>query len=224
MSDIRKNSLGTTQVIMATERKLRPDDFIKKIGEPKDCPFCPGNEHKTPKPELLRFNDNNGGWNLRAVPNLFPAFRIESHSNFLEHDSDSNSIADAHGAHEIIIETPNHEEDFDKIPVWRIRDLLHAITLRTDDLYKDPDIPYIAVFKNSGMGAGASLRHPHTQYRPSARPGKSPDRPVLDGTLRDPARPLHVPRRYRLGGKRRPYRPNNQKFRLLRSIRPESAV
>ena len=38
----------------------------------RPCPFCPGNEEATPP--ALETYDRDGLWNIRVVPNLYPAF------------------------------------------------------------------------------------------------------------------------------------------------------
>ena len=75
------------------------------------CPFCPGNEGKTP-PEILAYGRNGSGkdtpgWSLRVVPNKFPALGIEGGL-----DREGEGLFDRMngvGAHEVIIETPDHK-------------------------------------------------------------------------------------------------------------------
>lgn len=95
------------------------------------------------------------------VPNKFPALRIEGD---LDRQADGmfdkmNGI----GAHEVIIETPNHMETLATMPVKRVEDLLWAFRDRILDLKQDRRFKYIMVFKNHGEAAGASLDHPHSQ-------------------------------------------------------------
>ena len=74
-------------MIISTDRGKRPMDFLRESvfpGPPRNCPFCPGNEGKTP-PEILAYGRNGGsanssGWNIRVVPNRFPALGIEGES------------------------------------------------------------------------------------------------------------------------------------------------
>ena len=65
MPEIRQNPATKEWVIIATERAKRPEDFVseeQKISDPPKhedtCPFCPGNEDKTP-PEVLRLAGTN---------------------------------------------------------------------------------------------------------------------------------------------------------------------
>lgn len=160
MPEIRRTKLVLNEIIVSTERSIRPDEFRKK--ELVKCPFCPGNEDMTPPPELIRFVQS-GRWTLRGIPNKFPALRIEGNSQFLLDGALSATIADAHGAHEVVVETPEHECDYGLFDAKKIEEILNALNIRTQDLYKDPQIRYIVVFKNYGDDAGASLRHEHSQ-------------------------------------------------------------
>jgi len=67
------------------------------------------------------------------------------------------------GAHEVIIETPEHDVSLPDLPPVHIKWVLIAYRERLKDLYKDPRFRYGLVFKNHGQRAGASLAHPHSQ-------------------------------------------------------------
>jgi len=67
------------------------------------------------------------------------------------------------GAHEVVIETPNHMETLATMPVKRVEDVLWAFRDRILDLKRDQRFKYVLVFKNHGEAAGASLEHPHSQ-------------------------------------------------------------
>lgn len=167
MSEIRMTNLTINPVVIATERGLRPDDFRRKnsgdINKPSACPFCPGNESKTPPPERYRIGGQGKNWDLRIFPNMYPAFRKEGNSRVMVNFALSCTIADAHGAHEVVVETPAHDEDFSVLPIDRFRNLFGAMVHQMDDLYGDKNIRFIQIFKNHGEAAGASLEHPHTQ-------------------------------------------------------------
>jgi UDPglucose--hexose-1-phosphate uridylyltransferase len=129
------------------------------------CPFCEGHEDKTP-PEILGFRENrqiaNGpGWNVRVVPNKFPALRIEGEmgkAGVGMYDK-MNGI----GAHEVIIETPDHFRKLDMHTRDSLAKVFQASKNRIIDLNNDKRFKYILVFKNEGRQAGASLSHPHSQ-------------------------------------------------------------
>ena len=67
------------------------------------------------------------------------------------------------GAHEVVIETPEHDKDFADLPVEHIEQILNAYRERAMDLHRDRRLRYVLIFKNHGAGAGATLEHPHTQ-------------------------------------------------------------
>jgi UDPglucose--hexose-1-phosphate uridylyltransferase len=167
MPELRKDPVTSRWVIIATERGKRPSDFKAEPPARRSgfCPFCPGNEDKTP-PELLAYRPNGGapntaGWNLRVVSNKFPALQIEG-----ELSRQGDGIYDRMsgiGAHEVIIETPEHEATFASLSEEQVEGILWAFRDRILDLKKDPRFKYILVFKNHGEAAGASLEHPHCQ-------------------------------------------------------------
>lgn len=168
MSELRKDPIIDRWVIIATERGKRPSDFGSTMEEKKpapNCPFCEGNEDKTP-PEILSYRKsgtkpNTPGWWTRVVPNKFPALTIEG--NLERAGEGIFDMMSGRGAHEVIIETPNHNDTFLTLPVERVEEMLWAYRDRTMDLKKDPLIKYILIFKNNGKAAGASLEHPHSQ-------------------------------------------------------------
>jgi UDPglucose--hexose-1-phosphate uridylyltransferase len=67
------------------------------------------------------------------------------------------------GAHEVLIETPNHSETLSYLPHDRMIQIFWAFRDRLNDLSKDPRFRYVMVFKNFGAAAGASLEHSHSQ-------------------------------------------------------------
>jgi len=67
------------------------------------------------------------------------------------------------GAHEVIIETPDHNESFGQLPPERMINVFLSFRDRLVDLSRDHRFKYVMVFKNYGRGAGASLEHSHSQ-------------------------------------------------------------
>ncbi len=167
MPELRKDPVTSRWVIISTERGKRPSDFgtepeKERVGF---CPFCPGNESKTP-PEVLAYRPNGGppnerGWNLRVVPNKFPALQIEGDLN--RQGDGMYDKMNGIGAHEVVIETPEHGETLASMTEQRLEDVFWSFHDRVLDLKKDQRFRYILIFKNSGRAAGASLEHPHSQ-------------------------------------------------------------
>ena len=166
MPELRHDPVQRRWVIIATERARRPSDFAIEREAPGNgrCPFCYGNEGTTP-PEIRAFRQrplaNSSGWKVRVVPNKFPALRIEGdleRAAVGQYDR-MNGI----GAHEVIIETPDHDKDLADLPLEDIAEVLRMYRERLVDLQGDPRFRYILIFRNRGATAGASLAHAHSQ-------------------------------------------------------------
>ena len=98
---------------------------------------------------------------MRVVPNKFPALQVEGG---LDREGDGmfdrmNGI----GAHEVIIETPDHDKTLASMSEPEIERVLSAFRERMVDLKQDRRLRYILVFKNQGATAGATLEHAHSQ-------------------------------------------------------------
>ena len=168
MPELRKDPITGRWVIISTDRAKRPNDFIRESVEIKGtgfCPFCYGNEEKTP-PEILAYGRNGGqpnkpGWRVRVVPNKFPALGIEG-----DLDRQGEGLFDKMngiGAHEVIIETPDHATTLATLSEKGMEEVLWAYRDRVLDLKNDRRFRYILIFKNHGEAAGASLEHSHSQ-------------------------------------------------------------
>lgn len=100
------------------------------------CPFCPGNEKDTP-PTLAQIGEP---WRVRVFANKYPPVP---------------------GA-EVIVESPDHEGGFEAIAHREdvVRMYLDRYRAHADHA------AYVAVFKNEGTRAGASIPHVHSQVVP----------------------------------------------------------
>jgi galactose-1-phosphate uridylyltransferase len=109
-----------------------------------------------------RRSANTSGWSIRVVPNRFPALGIEG-----ELDREGEGLFDKMngvGAHEVIIETPEHGSSrLAMLPERAVEDVLWAYRDRMLDLKNDKRFRYVLIFKNHGEAAGASIEHPHSQ-------------------------------------------------------------
>ncbi len=168
MPELRKDPILGRWIIISKERSKRPTDFVVERPETKGgfCPLCPGNEKTTPGEVLVFGRDagqhaNSSSWQVRVVPNKYPALVIEG-----EIDRQGEGLYDKMngiGAHEGVIETPNHEERFSDLPPERMQRVFKAYQDRLLDLARDERFRYVMVFKNHGRAAGASLEHSHSQ-------------------------------------------------------------
>src|SRR5262252_4537840 len=157
MPELRRDPITGRWVIIASERAKRPQDFVREPVKIHGgfCPFCPGNESKTP-PEILAYRpdhqNGNGkdgpGWIVRVVPNKYPALEAER-----QLDRQADGIYDrmnGTGAHEVVIETPEHQHTLATMPQKRIEDVLYAYRDRVTDLQNDARLKYVLIFKNHG--------------------------------------------------------------------------
>jgi len=174
-SEVRTDKLTGQSIILVEGREQRPTDLINTDSKDNDqnaalnvkkCVFCSGNEDKTPK-EIWRkpFASSTENWEIRVIPNMFPALLIEGTSKSDEkHSLDNNRIIDAKGAHEVIVATPNHNDTFATISDKQMDLILEVIVERQNDLYYNlAGVENIKTWINWGKAAGASLRHPHVQ-------------------------------------------------------------
>jgi len=168
MSELRKDPIMSRWVIISPDRGKRPMDFPMRAARTFKggfCPFCPGNESKTP-PEVFAYRaqgtaPNSTGWSVRVVPNRYPALTIEE-----DMTREGEGIYDKMsgvGAHEVIIETPNHEQTYTSMSTADIENVFRAFQARIADLKRDHRFRYFMLFKNHGESAGASLEHCHSQ-------------------------------------------------------------
>lgn len=167
MSELRKDPIVGRWVIIASNRAKRPNEFYQPTPSTRAgfCPFCEGNEEKTP-PEIVALRSekskaNGPGWRVRVVPNKFPALRVEG--NLEKKGEGIYDRMNGIGAHEVIIETPEHKINLTELSSKNVQEVLWIYRERLGDLKRDQRLRHALVFKNVGERAGASLEHTHSQ-------------------------------------------------------------
>ncbi|MDB5047097.1 MAG: galT [Fibrobacteres bacterium] len=166
MSHLRYDVTTHDWVIFATERTRRPHDLPPRPEQASDtstCPFCPGKEGETHW-ELFRIPDPHRPetWSVRAVANKFPALTLEAKGGFTERGRHFQQY-DGYGAHEVIVESPDHFTPMALQSRMQIERVLVALQTRYRALMLDRRLRSIILFKNHGAAAGTSLKHPHWQ-------------------------------------------------------------
>ena len=168
MPELRKDPVTGRWVIISTERRKRPNDFrverASTLGR-EQCPFCPGHEDLTP-PEVLAYRQNGGapntpGWDLRVVPNKFPALQVEG---TLDRRGEGmfdrmNGI----GAHEVIIETPDHDRTLASMSEPEIERVLWAFRERIARPQAGPPPALHPGVQESRRGGGRDARAHRTR-------------------------------------------------------------
>jgi UDPglucose--hexose-1-phosphate uridylyltransferase len=142
---LRHNALSGKWTAITAARGGRPSDLGDRSAV---CPFCEGNETLTP-PELDAFRDPAGapdtpGWQVRVVPNKYPA------------------LAPPAGRHEVIVHSPDHTTDLERLSSAQVADVLRMYQRRLAASEAAGDAA-ATVILNRGREAGASLAHPHSQ-------------------------------------------------------------
>ncbi len=187
-NDLRKDYILDRWVVIASQRRRRPTDYAKGQSEerkPSICPFCPGNEHLTPPASLIytvengkigKTRDDDGArrkdWIIRCIPNLYPAFSPPTAEMKKQKDNSSLHFShkhvhyvrmEAHGHHEVLIESPNHDEHPSVARLPQLIQVINALKDRTTYFMQKEYVRYISIFRNHGASAGASLSHAHLQ-------------------------------------------------------------
>ena len=169
MPELRKDPVIGRWVIISTERAKRPMDFAsseEQAEAQEHCPFCEGKE-ADPPPEIYAVRrsgtkPNSPGWSVRVISSIKPVLRIEG-----ELDRRAKGMFDVIngiGAHEIIVEAPQHVRDLADLPAEGIREVLQVSVHRILDLERDPRFRYALWFKNTGAVAGAGrIQHSRSQ-------------------------------------------------------------
>jgi UDPglucose--hexose-1-phosphate uridylyltransferase len=136
-------------VVIAPERAARPGAKRPVFEPPSDeelaaCPFCSGREERTPPEtfalaEQLRDPDTPG-WQVRVVPNLFPAFERQ----------------------EVVVHVPRHARSLAELDDEELGRVALAWRERAKAAHSE-GFAYVHAFVNEGREAGASLPHSHSQ-------------------------------------------------------------
>lgn len=165
MTELRFNVITREWVIIDTGKKKKPEDMPRSSDKKmtpeflQSCPFCPGNETRTPD-EVYSVHDERG-WKIRVVPNKFGNLSREGERKSLDHGL-KRRVAGV-GIHNVIIETPNHSHTTAIIPVGQLHEVIQTYKNLFLDINHDPKVEHIILFKNHGAASGTSIVHPHSQ-------------------------------------------------------------
>lgn len=151
----------TGRWVVNTEQ-VEPIEKTQALREGEACLLCEGAESQTP-PEIFAVRPKESkpdspGWKIRVVPNFSPALHIEGElgrRGELMYD-----LMNAVGAHEIVIETPQHVANLCDLEGEQVERVVKTYAQRVADLKKDDRFRSVVVFKNYGE---ETIRHSHSQ-------------------------------------------------------------
>lgn len=170
MAELRRDPIiGRWVIVESDEDSLSPADYTiedRIFKQEAVCQFCPGREEQTP-PEVAVIRQegsasNTPGWDVRVVPNKFPALKIEGELD--KRGIGLYDMSNGVGAHEVLIETPDHSKiNIADFTVEEISNVISLYQSRSLSLAQDKRFKYILIFKNYGSASGASIEHAHSQ-------------------------------------------------------------
>lgn len=167
-TEIRKDPITGRSVLIDRTPFRRRDGFdlepVRLEDSPAQCQLCEGREADAGA-EILAWREggpaNQPGWSVRVVPHRHPMLRIEGGTDVHRHGL--FETRDGLGAHEVIVETPLHDQPLHKLETERLWRVLWAWRTRMQDLKRDSRFASIVIYKNHGRAAGARLDHAHSQ-------------------------------------------------------------
>mgnify|MGYP001568519598 FL=1 len=168
MPELRKDPVVGRWVIIATERARRPGNIVDSNentfnGGGEGCPFCHNHEKVIYTARSAKYPD----WSVLVVPSGAPTLRPQSQSSRAGHGL--YDVINGYGAHEVIIETPEHIANMADLDVEQIQQVFNTYVVRINDLKNDPNLQYALPYKNYGWGAG-SRRIGHSRSQIVATP------------------------------------------------------
>lgn len=170
MPELRQDPITLKWVAIAIERAKRPHTFTQAPKVPikavEACPFCPGHEQDTPG-EVMAYREphtspNTPGWQVRVVPNLYPAFG-PAVGDLGARQIGPYAVMNGLGVHEVLIDSPDHYKDLAQLPMDQVALVLRAYIDRYEAHRGNPLLKYMLIIVNHGREAGASREHPHAQ-------------------------------------------------------------
>lgn len=167
-TEVRRDPITGRSVVIDRVPFKRKSDFDLEPARIEDppaaCPFCEGREPDA-GPEILAWREggpaNAPGWSVRVVANRNPMLRIEGGMEI--NGGGVFEVRDGLGAHEVVIETPLHDQPLHTLDGDRLWRVLWAWRTRLQDLTRDSRFASVVIFKNHGRAAGARLDHSHSQ-------------------------------------------------------------
>ena len=148
--EIRRDPITQSWVVCGQREQTDDKDL--------PCPFDPGVVENA---KTLLTWPQEGTWQVRVIPHPDALYRVENDPGRV-----AEGIYDKMGplgAHEVFIETPDHDKKLWQLSDEQIERVLWAWGTRIADLKKDARFKYVSVFKNQGAQAGEEWTHAHSE-------------------------------------------------------------
>jgi UDPglucose--hexose-1-phosphate uridylyltransferase len=155
MAELRLDPF-TRRWVITGKRPVMPDVH----DESGLCPFCPGNEHMTPR-AIRECRDAAGAWLARVFHDRAPLFRVEGSA-----DRRAEGMFDRMntvGAHEIVVETPLHGLTLAQVAESNLAQVLALFRDRILDLKQDRRLRYVSIFKDQHAPSPTLQGHAYSQ-------------------------------------------------------------
>jgi UDPglucose--hexose-1-phosphate uridylyltransferase len=144
LSELRWHPFLKQWVAVTTHRQDRPQ-------MPQNwCPFCPGSG-RVPDPN-----------SVYLYPNDFAAFGPGEEA-FVPDSEGLYQTTGARGACDVVLYSPDHHRTPAQLSVDNWLEVIELWARRTEELYSQSGIAYVAVFENQGEAIGVTMPHPHGQ-------------------------------------------------------------
>lgn len=143
MAELRRHPVSGEWVVIC------PETFGIDRGDCSEgCIYCPGNEARTGQ-EIYRKNgggdSESSGWRVRVVAESPPLFHIEG--DFSKKAAGLCDRMEAIGAHEVVVESPSHEIEFEDLEESQVSAIMGVLKDRALDLAKDPRLRHVLISK-----------------------------------------------------------------------------
>ncbi len=113
------------------------------------CPFDPGSGHVPDH------------YDVYLYPNDFPAFNFENPP--YSPQAGLFQTTGAQGTCDVVLYSPDHHLLPSQLDVEQWIKIVGLWTRRTEALFANPVVEYVAIFENTGVAIGVTMPHPHGQ-------------------------------------------------------------
>lgn len=151
--ELRKDPITRSWVITG-------DDLSAPSADEGVCRYCPEHSDRV-QVVSSRPSVDGGPWSARAVVHPGALYHVED-----DPGRRADGIYDrmrAVGAHEVLVENPQHKREMWEATPEEIEQFLILIAQRIMDLKQDRRFKYITVSKDHGTTAGQDFEHPTSQ-------------------------------------------------------------